>query len=124
MTVLRALRERTTEGWVERVQGAGTFVAPPKPQSEVLDIRNIAEEIAARGHRHSAVVRFLRRERARALDARLLGLQRGDAVFHSLIVHREDGQPVQIEDRWVNPAAAPDYQIGRAACRESTRRCG
>src|SRR3546814_11079812 len=109
MTVHRALRELTTEGWLERVQGAGTFVAPPKPQSEVLDIRNIAEEIAARGHRHSAVVRFLRRERARALDARLLGLQRGDAVFHSLIVHREDGQPVQLEDRWVNPAAAPDY---------------
>src|SRR3546814_5695983 len=55
MTVHRALRELTTEGWLERVQGAGTFVAPPKPQSEVLDIRNIAEEIAARGHRHSAV---------------------------------------------------------------------
>ncbi|MGD1877100.1 MAG: histidine utilization repressor [Kiloniellaceae bacterium] len=109
MTVHRALRELTAEGWLERVQGAGTYVAPPKPQSEVLAIRNIAEEIAARGHQHSAEVRFVRRERARALDAKLLGLARGDALFHSLIVHRENGLPVQLEDRYVNPAAAPDY---------------
>src|SRR5690606_1125353 len=56
MTVHRALRELTSEGWLERVQGAGTFVDAPKPQSEVLAIRNIAEEIAARGHAHRAEV--------------------------------------------------------------------
>jgi len=109
MTVHRALRELTGEGWLERVQGAGTYVAPPKPQSEVLAIRNIAEEIRARGHDHSAEVHLLQREKARALDAKLLGLARGDAVFHSIIVHRENGQPVQLEDRYVNPAVAPDY---------------
>jgi len=109
MTVHRALRELTAEGWLERTQGAGTFVAPPKPQSDVLAIRNIAEEIEARGHLHSAGVIFLRRERARALEAKLLGLERGAALFHSLIVHTENGQPVQLEDRYVNPAAAPDY---------------
>lgn len=109
MTVHRALRELTSEGWLERVQGAGTFVAAPKPQSEVLAIRNIAEEIAARGHAHRAEVIFVRREKARALEARLLGLERGAAVFHSQIVHHENGQPVQLEERWVNPAAAPDY---------------
>ena len=45
----------------------------------------------------------------RALEAKLLGLERGAPLFHSLIVHMEDGQPVQLEDRYVNPAAAPDY---------------
>lgn len=109
MTVHRALRELTAEGWLERVQGAGTYVAPPKPQSEVLAIRNIAEEIRARGHEHSADLCLLRRERARALEAKLLGLERGEFLFHSLIVHRENGLPVQLEDRYVNPAAAPDY---------------
>ena len=29
--------------------------------------------------------------------------------FHSVIVHFENGRPIQVEDRWVNPAAAPDY---------------
>jgi len=109
MTVHRALRELTAEGWLERVQGAGTFVAPPKPQSEILAVRNIAEEIAARGHAHSTEVHLLRRERARALEAKLLGLERGDPLFHSLIVHRENGVAVQLEDRYVNPRAAPDY---------------
>lgn len=109
MTVHRALRELTAEGWLERVQGAGTFVAPPKPQSEILAIRNIAEEIEARGHVHSAEVHFVRRERARALEAKLLGLARGETVFHSLIVHRENGRPVQVEDRYVSPKTAPDY---------------
>ncbi|MGO8656088.1 UTRA domain-containing protein, partial [Rhizobium ruizarguesonis] len=33
----------------------------------------------------------------------------GAAVFHSLIVHSENGVPVQIEDRFVHPEAAPEY---------------
>jgi GntR family histidine utilization transcriptional repressor len=109
MTVHRALRELTAEGWLDRVQGAGTFVAQAKPQSDVLAIRNIADEIHGRGHAHTAEVIFVRRERSRALEAKLLGLERGAPLFHSLIVHREDGLPVQLEDRYVNPAAAPDY---------------
>jgi GntR family histidine utilization transcriptional repressor len=38
-----------------------------------------------------------------------LGLSVGDAVFHSLIVHHENDAPLQCEDRFVNPACAPDY---------------
>jgi GntR family histidine utilization transcriptional repressor len=30
-------------------------------------------------------------------------------LFHSLIVHFENEVPVQVEDRWVNPACAPAY---------------
>ena len=33
----------------------------------------------------------------------------GAKVFHSVMVHHEDGVPIQLEDRHVNPAAAPDY---------------
>jgi GntR family histidine utilization transcriptional repressor len=54
-------------------------------------------------------VHYVRRERARALEAKLLGLARGETLFHSLIVHRENGVPVQLEDRYVNPKTAPDY---------------
>jgi GntR family transcriptional regulator, histidine utilization repressor len=31
------------------------------------------------------------------------------SVFHSLLVHYEDDVPIQVEDRVVNPAAAPGY---------------
>ena len=33
----------------------------------------------------------------------------GTDLFHSRLVHRLDGAPFQLEDRWVNPAVAPDY---------------
>ena len=109
MTANRALRELTAEGVLRRVQGIGTFVAAAKPQSELLEIRNIAQEIAARGHAHSAIVHLLRRERADEATARVLGLTKNAPVCHSVIVHCENGTPVQIEDRHVNPAFAPGY---------------
>lgn len=109
MTANRALRELTGEGWLERRQGAGTFVAEAKPQSAVMEIRGIAEEIESRGHRHSAEVRLLRKERARRLEGGLLGIAKGDPIFHSLVLHRENGLPIQLEERYVNPLAAPDY---------------
>lgn len=109
MTVHRALRELTEEGLLVRLQGVGTFVAPPKPQSALLELRNIADEIRARGHVHACDPHLLRAEPAGPALAAALGLRPGDEVFHSRCVHREDGVPVQLEDRWVNPAAAPRY---------------
>ena len=52
MTVNRAIRELSDEQIVERVQGSGTYVAQQKYQATLVEIRNIAEEIAARGHVH------------------------------------------------------------------------
>lgn len=47
MTVNRALRELTEEGLLVRISGVGTFVAESKPQSNLLRITNIADEILA-----------------------------------------------------------------------------
>src|SRR5512139_2440617 len=60
MTVNRALRELQAEGLVERVQGVGTFAAQLHRISSTLTIRDLQEEIEARGHRHHAVVQFVR----------------------------------------------------------------
>ena len=38
-----------------------------------------------------------------------LGVRRGTRVFHTRIVHRENGVPIQLEDRFVNPRWVPDY---------------
>src|SRR4029450_8931829 len=109
MTINRALRELTLDGRLIRVQGVGTFVAEPKPISALFEVRNIADEIAPPAPRHSAQVLTLRKEKANGDIARSLGLKTGDAVFHSVLVHSEDDMPVQIEDRYVLPASAPDY---------------
>jgi GntR family histidine utilization transcriptional repressor len=77
--------------------------------SSTLTIRDLHEEIEARGQQHSARVVLLRAEAAPAALAERLGLAAGQTVFHSLIVHACNGLPLQCEDRYVNPACAPGY---------------
>lgn len=109
MTVNRALRELTDAGLLRRARGSGTYVAPLPVESSLVAIRNIAEEIAERGHRHSSALIQLEKRKADSAIAREFGLRAGSALFHSVIVHRENGIAIQVEDRWVNPAVAPDY---------------
>jgi GntR family transcriptional regulator, histidine utilization repressor len=109
MTVNRALRELQAEGLVQRTQGVGTFAAPLHRVSSTLTIRDLHDEIESRGHCHAAVVHEQRAEKAGAALAAQLGVAQGSQVFHTLIVHHENGVPLQCEDRYVNPACAPDY---------------
>lgn len=109
MTVNRALRELTAEGMVTRVQGSGTRVAELHRISSRLTIRDIHEEVVERGHVHSTRVLLVEAEKASADLARTLGLRTGARVFHTLLVHMENGIPIQYEDRYVNPAVAPDF---------------
>jgi GntR family transcriptional regulator, histidine utilization repressor len=109
MTVNRALRELRDEGLVERVQGVGTFAAQLHRVSSTLQLRDLHSEIVARGHRHHAEVVVRRREKAAPEVAAQLELQPGAPVFHTLLVHHEDGVAIQCEDRYVNPASAPGY---------------
>ncbi|MDE1168135.1 MAG: histidine utilization repressor [Pseudomonas sp.] len=109
MTVNRALRELTEEGHLLRISGVGTFVAESKPQSNLLRITNIADEIIARGHRYQCEVLHLGRESASMAVAAALSLPTGASVFHLLCVHLEEGVPVQLEDRYVNPELVPEF---------------
>lgn len=109
MTVNRAMRELAAEGLVDRVQGSGTRVAQLHRISSRLTIRDIHEEVAERGHVHTTQVVSVRAEKAPAALARLMGLAAGARVFHTVLVHHENGVPIQHEDRYVNPAAAPHY---------------
>jgi GntR family histidine utilization transcriptional repressor len=109
MTVNRAVRELAAAHLLVRTPGSGTFVAPPRHESTLVEIRSIADEIRRRGGAHSAEVRRLDEGRAGKAVAEELGLAEGEAVFHSVLLHRADGVPVQVEERWVIPAVAPDY---------------
>lgn len=109
MTVNRGLRELAGEGLVTRVQGSGTRVAELHRISSRLAIRDIHEEVAERGHVHSTRVLLVAQEKATAAVAHSLDLKAGAAVFHSILIHLENSVPIQYEDRYVNPAAAPAY---------------
>ena len=108
MTVHRALRELEEEGLIERRQGSGSFVAELHPISNLLRVRDIAEEIRERGHTHSTRVLGVAREKADAATSAAMRLPKGTAVVHVRLVHSESGVPIQLEDRHVNPLLAPD----------------
>jgi GntR family histidine utilization transcriptional repressor len=109
MTVNRALRELAAEKIVTRIQGLGTFVAQQKYQSTLVAIRSIADEVRGRGDRHACSVKLLQSVRAPAALAREFDARRGIRLFHSILVHYENEVQIQVEDRWVNAALAPDY---------------
>lgn len=109
MTVNRAIRELTAEGVLSRRQGSGTYVAQQKYQATLVAIKSIAEEVRARGHRYRSQLHALQEVPASVAMAEKFGLKAGQALYHSIIVHFDNDVPIQVEDRWTNPAIAPDY---------------
>jgi GntR family transcriptional regulator, histidine utilization repressor len=109
MTVNRALRELTAEGVLTRVQGVGTFVAAQKPVSTFLEIKPIGEEIAQKGRTYSYRIHLKARMRVQPDLALAMAISPEAEVFHTVIVHLDEGRPIQLEDRYVNPAVAPEF---------------
>ncbi|NDL61645.1 histidine utilization repressor [Acerihabitans arboris] len=111
MTISRALRELASEGYLLRMQGVGTYVAELKVHTAIMEVHNISDEIAGRGHKHASRVITLGSAPADPALAAEFGMDPGESLFHSLIVHYENAIPVQLEERWVNPVMAPDYLL-------------
>lgn len=111
MTARRALQELTEQGILVRSQGAGTFVATFKSQSSLLEIRNISDEISERGHEHKAKQLILRAIAVTEELAILLNLKNNEDVFYSEILHLENNQAIQLEQRYVNASLVPEYLL-------------
>ena len=109
MTVNRALRELATDGVLIRQQGVGTFVAPQKAHSALFEVHNIAQEIADRGHKHETIIVELQSVKANIDQALRLGVRTGEIIFKSTLIHLEDQQPIQLEQRIVNATLVPNY---------------
>ena len=102
------LRIRIVEGYVERVAGSGTFVSDYRARSDLLEVQNIADEIAQRGNTHSSRVVRQSLQHVRGEVAKALHIEQGTDVFHLLLVHAENALPIQVEDRYVLASFAPD----------------
>jgi GntR family transcriptional regulator, histidine utilization repressor len=109
MTANRALRELAADGVLVRVAGVGTFVAEQRVHAHPLEVRNIADEVRARGHDYRARVAALNSLSATRELAERCGVKPGGLLDHSLLIHFEDGMPLQVEERYVNPQVAPGY---------------
>ncbi len=109
MTANRALRELAADGVVVRVAGVGTFVAEQRVHAHPLEVRNIADEIRARGHEYRVKVLALDSVSASRELAERCGVKPGAQLDYSLLTHFEDAAPLQVEERYVNPQVAPGY---------------
>lgn len=111
MTARRALQELTEQGILVRAQGSGTFVATFKSQSSLLEIRNISDEISERGHKHHAQQLKLEPVAVTKEVTILLNLKNNEQVFFSQVLHFENNQPIQLEQRYVNANLVPEYLL-------------
>jgi GntR family histidine utilization transcriptional repressor len=109
MTARRALEELDSEGILVRVRGKGSFVAEEKHQSSLLEIKNIKTEITEQGFQHRAQLVEMSSIPATLALRELFELSDGEHLFHSIIVHFQNDEPVQVEERFINPKVAKDY---------------
>jgi len=111
MTARRALQELTEQGILVRAQGSGTFVNTFKSQSSILEIRNISDEIHERGHKHHAKQLMLKSIAVTDEITILLNLKNNEHVYLSQILHFENDEPIQLEQRYINAALVPEYLL-------------
>lgn len=109
LTVQRAIRDLTAEGYLTRIQGAGTFVAPRTTQFSLLEVRDIGEQSRAMGHVSTTEVLLQRRVKATDHVAAMLEVPVGKEVFQALLLQRSDGEPLAIEERWLRCEVFPDF---------------
>ncbi|WP_445376576.1 UTRA domain-containing protein [Niveispirillum fermenti] len=108
MTANRALRELTAEGWVIRVPGLGSFVAPARQTATMLEIPDMVETALGRGARHRVETITSATKPASSAIALAFGMRAGISLFHGRWRHLADRLPLQVEDRWTLPHLAPD----------------
>jgi len=109
ITVNRAFAELAREGRLRKVPGVGTFVAEGKPRTGLSSIESIVEEIRARGMEWACEVLSLGLVPLTEEAADAMGLPRGGRVPGSAILHKGDGLPIQLEERFIRPGYAPGY---------------
>ena len=108
MTVSKALGELGRAGLIERRRKAGSFVRRPLAQSAVLEIHDVAAEIASLGAAYSYKLLSRTRRRATVRDRERLAVPQGAPLLALISRHDADGRPFCLEDRLIHLEAAPE----------------
>ncbi len=109
-TVNKALQVLAGEGLLYRRRRSGTHVTINPIRKATFSIPIVREQVEQAGMAYSHRVIAQRRSPIPADIAARLGLPEGEVLVHLRAVHFGDGQPFQLEDRWINPRAAPGLE--------------
>ena len=109
-TVNKALQLLAEEGLLDRKRRAGTHVTVNPARKATVTIPIVREQIESAGldYNHRVVAQKL--SPIPADVAARMSLLEGTELIHLRTVHYGDGQPFQVEDRWINPGAAPGVE--------------
>ncbi len=107
MTVSKALTELARAGLIERRRKAGSFVTRPVSQFALLEIRDIAAEVAALGLPYRFEVLARKRRRATRADRGRIDAVAGAPLLAVACRHDAGERPFCYEDRLINLAAVP-----------------
>ena len=121
MTVHRALRELSSEGVLNRVHGLGTFISEVPRHASLIQLKDIAREIRDQGQKHSSrVITHLKIKAASTIAAEMQQAENSEVYFLKAI-HFQDEEPIQLEERYVNPLLVPDFMNIDFTAQTSTR---
>ena len=109
MTVNRAFKELTEEGYLFREKGAGTFVATPFQMVPFFELIPISQEIAAEGYRFSSKIIGTQKIDDINDIAEFKAKNCKNSVFYREIIYFNENSPVQYETRYVCESFAPLY---------------
>lgn len=109
LTVQRAIRDLVSEGYLKRMQGAGTFVAERPQHFSLFEVRDLAEEARMRGSQPQTDVLVQRRIVPDEHVRSVMELAPDTAVFHAVLLQKADLAPLAIEERFARCDVFPDF---------------
>ena len=107
MTVNKVMTQLVKSGLIERRRRSGSVVRRPTSQSAVLEIRDIAREVAALGKPYFYRLLSAERTHADAAECALLELAKPGPVLRLRCLHLAGPEPFCVEQRLINLEAVP-----------------
>ncbi len=107
-TVNRALRELAEAGLIERRRKAGTRVARRSTRGAMLQIPLVRAEIEASSRRYGYVLLHRSTLTSDSALSGRLDVAKDTPVLFLRCLHLADGEPYQLENRWINLDTVPN----------------